>query len=262
VGPRPEHRERATLRSFWCMKALNSRRRCAGNSRPVTSTWCTSTAGPAALSTARAPPAHGMSHHNAESVLLDRRDRARVRPPCGVHASSGDPACAGGIRAAAAVRCQRHRVRGRYCALARAGPSAHFTSIPNGVDTGYLHAVQQWASARLRMSWEARPGSPTSMGWSGLPQNSSRACLKWNRSAGRRWAGSPIAEHARFGTLPGVHFNRYVDDIRPHVHSAACFIAPLRLEGVPVSESWMRGPWDAGRCDQRRCRRARCGARR
>ncbi len=59
------------------------------------------------------------------------------------------------------------------------------------------------------------------------------------------WVGRVTdAERAQFGGLPGVHFTGYVDDIRPHVQSAACFIAPLRVGGgtrLKILDAWAMG---------------------
>ena len=59
------------------------------------------------------------------------------------------------------------------------------------------------------------------------------------------WVGRVTdAERAQFAALPGLRFTGYVDDIRPHVHAAACFIAPLRVGGgtrLKILDAWAMG---------------------
>ncbi len=59
------------------------------------------------------------------------------------------------------------------------------------------------------------------------------------------WVGRVTeAERAQFAALPGFNFTGYVDDIRPHVHAAACFIAPLRVGGgtrLKILDAWAMG---------------------
>ena len=56
------------------------------------------------------------------------------------------------------------------------------------------------------------------------------------------WVGHVTdEERERFGTLPGLQFSGYVDDIRPHVLRGACFVVPLRVGGgtrLKVLDAW------------------------
>ncbi len=91
------------------------------------------------------------THHNAESVLARSPCRARARPACCVLAPSGGPARARGIGAAAAVDVNITVSEVDTALLRELAPSAHFTSIPNGVDTEFFTPSGNGARYRLRV---------------------------------------------------------------------------------------------------------------
>jgi polysaccharide biosynthesis protein PslH len=59
------------------------------------------------------------------------------------------------------------------------------------------------------------------------------------------WVGRATdGERARYNAMPGIRLTGYVDDIRPYVHRAACFIVPLRVGGgtrLKVLDAWAMG---------------------
>jgi len=184
------------------------------------------------------------THHNAESVLLDRR----VAREFGLRAAYMHHQATLLARAESELLPQfdiNVTVSEVDTALLRElAPSAHFTSIPNGVDTAFFTPSgngrgtgcvfvggTSWFPNLDGLEWFAAELLP---------------CMReMGIAAPVEWVGRLTdSEHARFGALPGVHFTGYVDDIRPHVHSAACFIAPLRVGGgtrLKILDAWAMG---------------------
>ena len=59
-----------------------------------------------------------------------------------------------------------------------------------------------------------------------------------------KWVGRITDTERTEFAKPGLSFTGYVDDIRPHVLSAACFIAPLRVGGgtrLKILDAWAMG---------------------
>lgn len=59
------------------------------------------------------------------------------------------------------------------------------------------------------------------------------------------WVGRAMPEElSRYNALPGLHLTGYVEDIRPYVQAASCFIVPLRVGGgtrLKVLDAWAMG---------------------
>lgn len=132
--------------------------------------------------------------------------------------------------------------------LGRIAPGIRQLVVPNAVDADYFRP----ASPPLPES--AREGLVFVGGTTWYPN---RDALEWFvadilprlRALGVnepiRWVGrASDAERERFGSVPGLTLTGYVEDIRPHVWKARCFIAPLRVGGgtrLKLLDAWAMG---------------------
>lgn len=183
-------------------------------------------------------------HHNVESRLL--RSRALTsRPPFSTYL---------GLQARHTEREER-----RWCprfsvnvsvsdddaeALRQIAPTAQFAVVPNGVDTREFQPGAEdvannlvfvgghtWAPNREAMDFFCEEVLPIIRA-SGITPNVS-------------WVGNTTEEAKhRYAQRYGVKLTGYVDDIRPWVHSAACYIVPLRAGGgtrLKILDAWAMG---------------------
>jgi glycosyltransferase involved in cell wall biosynthesis len=183
------------------------------------------------------------THHNAESTLLLRRAAREkglrswyIRHQAGL-LSRAESQLLGRFDVNITVSDVDSGV------LRQLAPSARFEVIPNGVDADYFRPSVNGT----------RTGCVFVGGTTWFPN---RDGLEWfagdvlprMRAAGMqdqvKWVGRITdAERSEF-TSSGLSFTGYVDDIRPHVLSAACFIAPLRVGGgtrLKILDAWAMG---------------------
>jgi glycosyltransferase involved in cell wall biosynthesis len=183
-------------------------------------------------------------HHNVESVLLERRARAERSPLRRAYLRHQArlteaeerrwcPAVALNVAVSEDDRAQ----------LVRLAPGARFAVVPNGVDT-----------RAFRPGPAAEDGIVFAGGYGWHPN---REAMEWfcervlPRVRARRpgvpvtWVGrAPAAVAADYAARHGVRLTRYVDDVRPHVHGAACYVAPLRTGGgtrLKILDAWAMG---------------------
>ncbi len=184
------------------------------------------------------------THHNAESVLLDRRVARELGPRAWYirHQAALLARSESSLLPRADLNVTASDVDSAL--LQELAPSARFATIPNGVDTEYFTPSRNGAGT----------GCVFVGGTTWFPN---RDGLEWfaadilpqMRSAGVEapveWVGRVTdAERTEFAALPGFSFTGYVDDIRPHVRAAACFIAPLRVGGgtrLKILDAWAMG---------------------
>jgi glycosyltransferase involved in cell wall biosynthesis len=127
--------------------------------------------------------------------------------------------------------------------LAQIAPEASFTVIPNGVNTADFVPGEQpeqgmvfvgsygWQPNRDAMEYFCSEILPT------LRARSIASDVSW---IGR----APDAVRQEFASRHGVHLTGYVDDIRPLVQRAACYVAPLRSGGgtrLKILDAWAMG---------------------
>jgi glycosyltransferase involved in cell wall biosynthesis len=184
------------------------------------------------------------THHNAESVLLERR-AARAPGPRAWYLGYQAALLARG-ESTLLPRIDLNITTSEVDAslLQEQAPSARIAVVPNGVDTEFFTPSQNgaglgcvfvggttWFPNRDGLDWFAAEI---------LPQMRSAGI-----TAPVQWVGRVTdAERTQFAALPGVSFTGYVDDVRPHVWGAACFIAPLRVGGgtrLKILDAWAMG---------------------
>lgn len=183
------------------------------------------------------------NHHNAESTLLKRR-AGRERGPRSWY-----------IRHQAALLARSERqVLARFRLnlvvsnedrdlLRNLAPDARFEVLPNGVDTSFFQPL----------NYPTRAGAVFVGGTTWYPN---RDGLEWYADTIHpcmhrhgvhdpvTWVGRILDEERRLFRREGLHFTGYVDDIRPHVLGAGCFIAPLRVGGgtrLKLLDAWAMG---------------------
>ena len=129
-------------------------------------------------------------------------------------------------------------------ALQSLAPTARVVTVPNGVDTNFFAPGDT-----------ATPEGCVFVG--GTTWYPNRDALKWYasdvapalRAAGVAdavtWVGrATVEELQRFANDRGLRLTGYVDDVRPYVHRAKCFIVPLRVGGgtrLKILDAWAMG---------------------
>lgn len=184
------------------------------------------------------------THHNVESELLARRARGergwarraylafqarRVREL----ERSGCPRFALNVTVS-------DRDAERLRALA---PGARFATVPNGVDTAYF-----------RPGPDADDGIVFVGGTNWFPNRDALGFFATEvlpRLRRRRpdvtttWVGrSSPGEAERVRAEHGIELTGYVDDVRPYVHRAACYVVPIRVGGgtrLKILDAWAMG---------------------
>ena len=183
------------------------------------------------------------NHHNAESDLLLRRaDRER------------------GLRAtylryqarllsrAEAVLLPRFELNVAVSSvdalrLQDIAPGASFTVVPNGVDDKFFRpAVQGTRAGCVFVGGTTWFPNLDGLQWFSAEILPAMRAARLN--GGVKWVGRVTdKQRLEFGQ-PEIQFTGYVDDIRPHVLEAACFIAPLRVGSgtrLKILDAWAMG---------------------
>ena len=183
------------------------------------------------------------THHNAESVLLHRR-ATRERGARSWYMRQQATLLAQAEAERLPQFDQNITVSDVDTALLRElAPSARFKTIPNGVDTTFFTP----SGNGTRRGCVFVGGTTWFPNLDGLEWFSAEILPAMHRDglqAGVEWVGRVTdAERARFA-CDGLTFTGYVDDIRPHVLGAACFLAPLRVGGgtrLKILDAWAMG---------------------
>lgn len=130
--------------------------------------------------------------------------------------------------------------------LRRIAPASRFATVPNGVDLDYMSPGPPGAEAEVDLVFVGGTG------W--FPNRDAldffcREVLPVLRDRGCepqvRWVGRTPADLIReYRELYGVTLAGYVDDVRPIVRSAACYILPMRVGGgtrLKLLDAWAMG---------------------
>jgi glycosyltransferase involved in cell wall biosynthesis len=131
-------------------------------------------------------------------------------------------------------------------------PTARFAVIPNGVNADFFRP-KGYGNGNDNANGTRRKGCVFVGGTTWFPN---RDGLEWfssevlprMRASGLNdpvtWVGRVTDEEKSEFAREGLSFTGYVEDIRPHVHAAACFIAPLRVGGgtrLKILDAWAMG---------------------
>jgi glycosyltransferase involved in cell wall biosynthesis len=185
------------------------------------------------------------THHNVESALMKRR------------ASNEESWLARGYLAhqAALLRQAEREWVPRVAlnivvsdadrdALHAIAPTGRIATVPNGVDTDFFAPVDvaspdgcvfvggtTWYPNRDALEWYVSEIAPTAKAMGVI--------------APVTWVGRAATEELqRFAGDSTLHLTGYVEDVRPHVQRAKCFIVPLRVGGgtrLKILDAWAMG---------------------
>lgn len=186
------------------------------------------------------------THHNIESALLrDRSSRAAsplVRRYLRLQANWTEEL----ERSLAPRFAVNIAVSNADAARLRSlAPTAHVEVVPNGVDTTYFRPAEpmgrrgavfvggtSWYPNRDALSYYVRDIAP-------------RLATLLGSTVPVTWVGNATpGERATFEGVEGVTLTGYVEDIRPYVHGALCYIVPLRVGGgtrLKILDAWAMG---------------------
>lgn len=126
--------------------------------------------------------------------------------------------------------------------LRRIAPDARVTVVPNGVDTQTFQPAAEEGSGIVfvgGMTWFPNKDALEYFATEILPllkPSNPDLSVTW---VGRAHAG----EVDRYRAL-GITLTGYVDDIRPFVHAAGCYVVPLRIGGgtrLKILDAWAMG---------------------
>jgi glycosyltransferase involved in cell wall biosynthesis len=129
-------------------------------------------------------------------------------------------------------------------ALLVLAPGSRVVTIPNGVDTDFFTPGDvvnpegcvfvggtTWYPNRDALEWYASDVLP--------------AVTAMGVAAPVTWVGRAHEEELRrFADNPALRLTGYVEDVRPYVHGAKCFICPLRVGGgtrLKILDAWAMG---------------------
>lgn len=183
-------------------------------------------------------------HHNVESMLLHRRaqlERSAVRRWYLLHqarllARLERDWCARVALNVAVSDADR-------LALQSGAPGGTYATVPNGVDTERFQptrADEQGIVSTGGLNWFPNADALRHFCDDILPRVRALA-----PATDVRWIGrADKADRERAWAESRVHLTGYVDDIRPLVREAACFVVPLRVGGgtrLKILDAWAMG---------------------
>lgn len=128
--------------------------------------------------------------------------------------------------------------------LRTVAPAARFTVVPNGVDTDYFRPPATASQGDIVFvggtTWFPNKDGMDYFTNTILPR------LKEKAPTGRvAWVGRALPEEIdRYQREFGITLTGYVEDIRPFVHAASCYIVPIRIGGgtrVKILDAWAMG---------------------
>ncbi len=183
-------------------------------------------------------------HHNVESALLSRRaqaERTWWRRAYLEHQAGRleDLVRHWGERVALNITVSEEDRQ----ALEHLVPAGRFTVVPNGVDVDYFKPTpgrdegivfvggSTWFPNRDALSYFSESILPI------LRQEGASAPVTWVGRASE-------AECRSYARRYGIRLTGYVEDIRPHVRDAACYVVPLRVGGgtrLKILDAWAMG---------------------
>ena len=182
-------------------------------------------------------------HHNVESALLRRR-AAATRGLAGAYiAFQARLTEAEERRWCPVVQLNVTVSEDDRVALKRIVPTARFIVVPNGVDTKAFQPGETIEEGIVFVgghSWQPNRDAMEYFCAEILPLLRVRGF-----DVPVVWAGRATnAAKSEFAERYGIHLTGYLDDIRPIVQRAACYVAPLRVGGgtrLKILDAWAMG---------------------
>jgi polysaccharide biosynthesis protein PslH len=183
-------------------------------------------------------------HHNVESVLLERRAEREGTPlRRGYLAHQGQL-----LRREEGRWCPRVDLNltvsteDRRLLLDRA-PGSSITVVPNGVDTSAFQPA--YGGDRGIVFVGGHTWFPNRDGMEYFAQEILPLLTRRIGTIPVRWVGrAPDALVTEYRDRFGIEMTGYVENIRPHVAPAACFVVPLRVGGgtrLKILDAWAMG---------------------
>lgn len=186
-------------------------------------------------------------HHDVQSLLLRRRAGIERLPGLREYVALQSRL----VRAEEEAVCPRVALNVAVspvdgAALRAIAPGARVTLIPNGVDTAYFrparHLEEDGASIVSvgGTNWLPNLDALEYFGEEILPRLRARGVAPRVTWVGR----ATDAERARYAARYGIALTGYVEDVRPHVQRAACYVVPIRAGGgtrVKILDAWAMG---------------------
>jgi polysaccharide biosynthesis protein PslH len=127
-------------------------------------------------------------------------------------------------------------------ALQRIAPGGRYAVIPNGVDTEYFNAAESGGRGIVcvgGMTWFPNRDALEHFAHDILPflGGDDRPPVYWVGRASK-------TEIQEYRHRYGIELTGYVDDVRPYIRSAACYVVPIRVGGgtrVKILDAWAMG---------------------
>lgn len=183
-------------------------------------------------------------HHNVESLLLRRRAENEKNPATSKYIRYQ----AGLMEAEERYWCPRVALNvvvsdQDRMNLQQIAPAARLQVIPNGVDTAFFQPDPGPEDGIVFVggyTWYPNRDALEFFADQILPKI--RARVPNTRIT---WVGrAPESVQQHYRSEYGIEMTGYVDDIRPLVHRAACYVAPLRVGGgtrLKILDAWAMG---------------------
>jgi len=128
--------------------------------------------------------------------------------------------------------------------LGEIAPGARFLVMPNGVDTNYFSPGPAAETSGLTFvggtTWYPNKDALEYFAAEILPRLREKGLTEQVTWVGR----ATDAEIAHYSREHGIVMTGYVDDVRPLVQSAACYVVPIRMGGgtrVKILDAWAMG---------------------
>jgi glycosyltransferase involved in cell wall biosynthesis len=185
-----------------------------------------------------------VTHHNVESQLLERRAAGEAsafrRWYLQLQAERLRAAEARWMPEVAANVVVSPEDAETFRAIA---PEARYTVVPNGVDVDYFRPVPAAEEGCVFVGGTTWHPNRDALGW--FAEEVLPALRARGETAPVTWVGRVTEEERRrWDGVLGLRLTGYVEDIRPYVAGAACFIAPLRFGGgtrLKLLDAWAMG---------------------
>jgi glycosyltransferase involved in cell wall biosynthesis len=130
-------------------------------------------------------------------------------------------------------------------ALSKLSPNAKVAVVPNGVDTNYFTASTTAAHQHGLIFVGGSSWFPNADAIAWFCDEILPHLRKLDINVPITWVGRASADEQRaFTQRYGIEVTGYVDDVRPYLRAAACYIVPIRVGGgtrIKILDAWAMG---------------------